>query len=94
MIYQSKQAKPQNTSNWTCPECGGTKTQYSLKIIPAGRGEGGLRFPKFVPQFKEVCQKCFRYRRFAPQSSILVKRFNDRLTALTLPAKGRDFYEE
>ena len=81
----------QSEIEWKCPECQNSTTQYSLKIIPTGRPSP---YPKFVIQIKEFCSKCGRYRRFAPQAGILIKRFNDRFMSIILPATGRDFYEE
>lgn len=80
-----------NLLNWSCPECKSIETQYCLQIIPTGRND---YYPKWVPQIKESCNNCGRYKRFAPQSSILIKRLNDRLRSINLPATGRDFYEK
>lgn len=77
--------------NWTCPECKNTETQFCLQIITTGRNG---YYPKWIPQIKESCTNCGRYKRFAPQSPILIKRFNDRLLSIILPATGRDFYEK
>jgi hypothetical protein len=83
--------KIQNTnSNWVCPECKNNSTQYSFQIIATGRNDN---YPRWVPQIKESCASCGRYRRFAPQSPVLIKRLNDRLQSIVLPATGRDFYE-
>lgn len=87
----TKQINGQDTSSWNCPECGKSKTQYSLQIIPTGRNDN---YPRWVLQIKECCSSCGRYKRFAPQAPILIKRFNDRLQSIILPATGRDFYEK
>jgi len=85
-----KDEVPTSSENqWTCPECGSSKTQYSLQIIATGKNS----YVRWIPQIKESCSNCGRYRRFAPQSPILIKRFNDRLLSIILPATGRDFYE-
>jgi len=80
----------QKEIEWKCPECTEIKTVFSIKIIPTGQPWPS---PKYIIQIKESCANCGRYKRFAPQSSILVKRFNDRLSSIILPATGRDFYE-
>lgn len=77
-------------TEWNCPECQNTTTNYSLKIIPTGKD---APYPRYNIQIKEYCSSCGRYRRFAPQSTILIKRFNDRLKTISLPKKGRDTYE-
>lgn len=74
---------------WTCPDCDQTETQFQLRIILSGKTDP--YFPKYIPQIKEVCLGCGRYKRFAPQSDILVDRFNKRLETITIKAKeGRD----
>lgn len=73
-----------------CTECNNYKTEFLLQIISTGK-KGN--FPLWVPQIKERCAICYKYIRFAPQSSILIKRFNNSLLAVTLPATGKDFYE-
>ena len=80
-----------NETEWKCPECQNTTTQYTIKIIPTGKP---IPYPKWILQIKESCSNCGRYRRFAPQYPILIKRFNDRFQSMVLPATGRDFYEE
>lgn len=75
---------------WICPECSSEETQYTIKIIFSGRQ---YPYSKWNIQIKETCVKCGRFRRFAPQSSILIKRFNNRFSTIVLPATGRDFYE-
>lgn len=79
-----------NEIEWNCTECGNTDTVYTIKIIPTGRP---APFPKNSIQIKESCVQCGKYKRFAPQTGILIKRFNDRLSTLLLPSKGRDIYE-
>jgi len=88
--YLKKEVRDMS-SNWTCPECSSDETQYCLQIIPTGKD--GF-YPKWVPQIKESCNKCGRYKRFAPQSPILIKRFNDRFQSIILPSTGRDFCEK
>ncbi len=76
---------------WLCPECGNNKTSYNLKLIPTGKP---IPYPKYIPQIKESCSNCGRYRRFTPQAQNIILRFNDRFASIILPATGRDFYEE
>ena len=81
---------PNEIESWICPECQNDTTQYTIKVIPTAKL---APFPKYIIQIKESCASCGRYRRFAPQSDILVKRLNDRLAQIILPATGRDFYD-
>jgi hypothetical protein len=73
---------------WICPQCGVSETQYFLKIIPTGKTDNF--FPRWVPQIKEVCVGCGRYRRFVPQSELVITRFNERLQGIPVRAKKGD----
>ncbi len=59
-----------------CSSCGSKERIYTLKLISSGRS---FPYPMYIPQIKELCQKCNRYIRFVPQSPELVNRFNNRL---------------
>lgn len=86
--YLTNKIKGQDET-WTCPDCGKNETQYQLRIITSGKSDP--YFPRFLPQIKEICFHCKRYKRFVPQSDILVDRFNKRLETITIKAKeGRD----
>jgi len=87
----TKQIEGKNTSIWTCPQCGSSNnTQYFLQLIYSGRKDA--YFPTFIPQIKEVCSVCGRYRRFVKQTEMLVTRFNERLEKIPVISQGfRDF---
>jgi predicted RNA-binding Zn-ribbon protein involved in translation (DUF1610 family) len=79
--------KKEITSSWTCPECGEKdNTQYFINIIPSGRTSN--HFPKYINQIKESCSACGRYRRFVPQTEMIIRRFNQRLEKLPLKSRG------
>lgn len=81
----TEQIKDQEET-WICPDCGKSETQYQLRIIPSGNFDP--YFPKFLPQIKEVCLECGRYKRFARQTEVLIDRFNQRLETITLKSRG------
>lgn len=63
--------------NVPCYYCSSTERILTFKLIPTNRED--FAFPKYVPQIKEVCAYCKRYIRFAPQTSQLIDRFNQKL---------------
>ena len=78
----TKQIHGLATEPWICPDCKGDQTEVMLQLIPSGKSG---YFPKFIPQIKETCAGCKRYRRFAPQTDILIQTFNDQLRNLFIP---------
>ena len=88
MNYSDNQNFNTSQNSWTCFDCGGSETQFRLKIIPSGKADS--YYPKWITQIKESCSECGKYRRFAPQTDILIERFNQRFEAITLRAKGND----
>lgn len=82
-----KEIQGQDTSSWTCPACKTTdQTQYFLQIIYTGKKD--FNFPTFIPQVKECCSVCGRYRRFHKQTDQLITRINERLEKIPIESKG------
>src|SRR3990167_8920706 len=77
--------KSRPSQAWSGPQCGNEETHYTLRIIPSGRNTEF--YPKWIMQIKEVCDGCGRYRRFAPQTELIVTRFNERLQSIPVRAK-------
>lgn len=57
-----------------CPNCQNTSTKYTLKIIPTSRSDNF--FPKYIPQVKELCASCGKYKKFATQTPELIEMVN------------------
>ncbi len=65
----------------TCFDCGSKDFLYSLKIISSGRE---FPYPKYLPQIKQVCADCDKFKRFARQDVALINKFNQKLKEIQI----------
>jgi hypothetical protein len=68
----------------TCLHCGSAVSSYRLKLIPATQYSNLEHPPQFLPQIREDCANCGKYKKFAKQDTLLVARFNAVLEGVKL----------
>ena len=64
-----------------CYECDSKIFTYNMKIIPTGRS---LNYPKFIPQIKQICKSCGKFKKFAIQTPKLIEIFNHKLEEIVV----------
>ena len=71
--------------NTLCKYCGNREFNFTLKLINSGRP---LPVPKWVPQIKQICSGCGRFKKFAVQSDELIHKINQLVSNLYVEDNG------
>ena len=69
----------------SCFYCGSEKFLYILKLISSGKP---LPVPHWLPQIKQTCTSCGKFKKFATQDQGLIAEFNKQLEKVKVIKEG------
>ena len=66
-----------------CFYCGSEQFLYILKLISSGKAT-----PKWLPQIRQSCTSCGKFKKFAVQDKDLIAEFNEQLEKVRIIREG------